>query len=154
MGNCLSIKVDKERRVWVRKRRQRSTKNREGMKFPSHGTAYQDTLPNPASKRERRRGEALDHLQLPFSYAVPHANYILPPPWVGASSSTMPEPSMPTQQMPTQQVPAQQMPAQEASVQYPTGPQSQPQQPWAQQPTQQSTMGMNPGLARAMMQDS
>jgi len=106
------------------------------------------------SKRKRRRGEALDHLQLPFFYAVPHANYILPPPWVGASSSTMPEQSMPTQQMPAQQMPAQQMPVQEAPLQYPTGPQSPPRQPWAQQPTQQSTLGMNPGLARAMMQDS
>jgi hypothetical protein len=34
MGNCLSIKVDKERRVWMRRRRQRSTEHHERMLNP------------------------------------------------------------------------------------------------------------------------
>ena len=134
MGNCLSIKVDKERRVWTRKRRQRSNESREGMPFSSHGTAYQDSFPKPTLKRRRRRKE--EHFdQLPFYYAVS-------PPSPGLGPSPYPMPVQSTQPMPVQ----------EAPVQHLAVPQPPMQQPWTQQPAPQPTTGMDPGLVRTMMQ--
>lgn len=171
MGNCLSIKVDTKRRVWVRKRRQRPDHLHQQMPYPSHGTAYQDTLPkSKPSRGHRRRANSSDDGLLPYYRAVTSDGHPMPAlgygnlhpgtsPAPATPAQPMPTQPMPAQQMPTQQMPAQQMPthqvpAQQAPVQNTMAPQQAVDQSFTHPPSQQSTIGMDPNIVRNMMQST
>ena len=138
MGNCLSIKVDTERRVWVRRRRQRSDQLRQQKPYPSHGTIYSEALPRKTKVHRRRRRSP----KSPRSNYLPVTPSGQPMPWPPNSNATQQhaiQPTAPTQQMPTQAIPTQQNPTQPISVQ--------------QAIPQQSTTGMDPAMARSLLQD-
>jgi hypothetical protein len=138
MGNCLSIKVDTKRRVWVRRRRQRSNQSRQQKPYPSHGTIYSEALPRKTKGRRRRHRSP----NSPLSSYFPVTPSGQPMPWPPNNNATQQHPAHPTpptQQMPTQTTPMQQNTTQPAFAQ--------------QAIPQQSTTGMDPAMARSLLQD-
>ncbi|KAM0719214.1 hypothetical protein Q7P37_005119 [Cladosporium fusiforme] len=128
MGNCLSIKVDPERRVWVRKRRQRPDHVRHQKPFPSHGTSYAEAIPKP------RRRQRFPKDSPPLSYSVP----------VTSDGHQMFQPQQSTFLQYN-------MPQQQAAPQIPT--QQPTAQPPAQFPTQLPTTGMDPAITNGLIQN-
>jgi hypothetical protein len=138
MGNCLSIKVDTERRVWVRRRRQRSNQLRQQKPYPSHGTIYSEALPRKTKGRSHRSRTSSD---LQPSY-VPVTSSGQPMPWPPNDNTTQqyqPQPTAPTQPMPTQAMPTQQNGTHPALV---------------NTALQHPTTGMDPDMARSLLQDT
>jgi hypothetical protein len=138
MGSCLSIKVDTKRRVWVRRRRQRSNQLRQQKPYPSHGTIYLEALPRKTRGHSRRRRSP----NSPRSSYFPVTPSGQPMPWPSNSNATsqnQTQPTVPTQQIPTQAIPTQQNATQPAFAQ--------------QAIPQQSAMGMDAAMARGLLQD-
>ena len=138
MGNCLSIKVDTKRRVWVRRRRQRSDQLRQQKPYSSHGTTYSEALPRKIKGHRRRRRSPDSHRSKYFP-VTPSGQ---PMSWPADSRATQQyptQPTAPTQQMPTQATPMQQNATQPAFAQ--------------QAIPQQSTTGMDPAMARSLLQN-
>jgi len=145
MGNCLSIKMDTKRRVWVRRRRrQRSNQLQLQSFYPSHGTIYSDALPRPRKDRHHRSRQS-NHLVLNY---VPVASSGQPMPWLSSNNTTQQHgqhpsqptaPTQPTQPMSTQAVPAQQNVTQSSPTQLVM--------------PQQHAMVMDVAMARDLLQD-
>jgi hypothetical protein len=138
-GNCLSVRVDRERRGWVRRKRQRSDQLRQQKHYPSHGTIYSEALPRQ-TKGLSRKDRSSNRL-LPSYASVSSTGQLKP--WLPDSNATQQNPTQPT--IPTQPMPTQAMP----TLQNATQP-----VPVQQVTSQQSAAGMDPDIARALLQDS
>jgi hypothetical protein len=138
MGNCLSIKVDKERRVWVRRRRQRSDQLRQQKPYTSHGTIYSEARPRKTQGHRHRRRSPKSPRSSYFP-VTPSGQPMLWPPNINATQQYPIQPIAPTQQMPTQAIPTQQNATQPVFAQQTT--------------SQQPATGMDPDMARSLLQD-
>lgn len=162
MGNCLSIKVDRGRAAWVRKRRQRPDGVRQRSPYLSHGdgTVYSQALPKASSRRKRRRRGQVSDDNLNHTYTqVSPSGYPIPYPQQGnAPPDSLPRaaPSMqpmPGQGMPTYQAPVQQAPMQQAPM-HSVPPYQAPvqQAPTQQAPIQQAPMQGMPNYQTPVQQ--
>jgi hypothetical protein len=138
MGNCLSIKVDTKRRIWVRRRHQRSDELRQQKPYPSHGTIYSEALPRK-TKGHRRRRRSPNSPRSKYFPVTPSGQSMLWPPNSNATQQHPTQPIVPTQQLPTQVIPTQQNATQLLFAQ--------------QAIPQQSATGMDPAMARSLLQD-
>lgn len=113
MGNNFSsIKVDKERRVWVRQRQQRPSDLRDNNPYPPYGTVYQEALPvsSPGRPGQSSSTEGL----LPFYVPVAADRHPLAAsPGGHAHQSTTPQLTNSTNSMP---MPSSTMAGQQAPV--------------------------------------
>lgn len=133
-NNSSSIRVDKERRVWVRQRQQRPSDLRDNNPYPSYGTLYQEALPATSTGR-RRRGQANSSEDLlPFYVPVAAPRH---PTATHAQQSTSPQSMNPTHSIP---VPYDTMLGQQAPLRH--GPT--PQEGMQQEPVQPDHMQLGP----------
>lgn len=152
-NNSSSIKVDKERRVWVRQRQQRHSDLRDNDPYPFYGTVYQEALPATSPRRGRRGRSNSSEDLLPFYVPVaaprhPTANLY----GTHAQQPTSPQSMSPTHSIPMpydtmlgQQAPLRQGPTQQErmqSVPLQTG--STQQEPMQSVPLQQEPVQPNP----------
>jgi hypothetical protein len=138
MGNCLSIKVDTKRRVWVRRRRQLSNNLRQQNPHPSHGTIYSEALPR-TTKGRKRRSRLSNNIQPNYVPVTSSGQPMQWPPNINHTQQYPPQPTAPAQPIPIQAMPTQQNATQPAPV---------------NTISQQPTTGMDPDMARSLLQDT
>lgn len=153
MGNCASVRIDPDRRVWVRKRRQRPDHVRQQQPFQSGGTAYGDVVPNLLHRRRTQEDPSV----LPQSVPVTPDGYPIAQPQ--QNDLTNDSYGMPGQAASPPQLPSPQMPMQMSTPDPMQQPMQQPMQSPAQQPMQpplmqQPTTGVDPDMAKALMQNT
>lgn len=137
-GNCLSIEVDGERGVRVRRKCQRSDLLRQQKQYPSHSTVYSEALPRQ-TKGRRRKDRSSDRLRSSYALVSSSGQPTPWPPNCNATQQHPPQPTVPTQPMPTQAMPTQRNATQPVPAQHVT--------------SQQPATGMDPEVARTLLQD-